>query len=157
MSHFIHDTCIGCTLCAKKCPVECISGEVKGMHYIDESICIDCGVCAIHCPVECITDPSGTFIAKMKPNEMPKALVDKDKCSGCDFCVDICPFDCIALEPRDDGSEFFKLAVVDEKACVSCRLCETVCMKDAIYVPRETPYLETGTAWVVPADAGRTY
>ena len=157
MTHIIHETCIGCTICARKCPVECISGDLKKLHVIDEKICIDCGVCAIYCPVECISDPSGNIVPKMKPTEIPKALVNREACSGCDFCVDICPFDCITLQDRDDDSGFFKVAVVDEAECVSCRLCETVCMKDAIYVPRETPYLEHGTAWVAPEDPGKTY
>jgi ferredoxin len=134
--------------------VECISGDIKKLHIIDESICIDCGVCGIYCPVECITDPSGSTVPKIKTSEIPKAKVDRDACSGCEFCIDICPFDCITLEDRNDHSEFFKVAVVDEPPCVSCRLCETVCMKDAIYVPRTTPYLETGTAWVVPEEPG---
>lgn len=157
MSHFINENCIGCTICARKCPVECISGDLKALHVIDHSICIDCSVCAIYCPVDAIEGPDGKIINQIKATDIPKAKVNADNCSGCDFCVDICPFDCIELVPRDDGSPFFKLAVVDEKACVSCRLCETVCMKDAIFVPRETPHLDHGTAWHVPGDAGQTF
>jgi NADH-quinone oxidoreductase subunit F len=43
------DACTGCTLCAKKCPQECISGERKQVHTIDESRCIRCGVCKDVC------------------------------------------------------------------------------------------------------------
>jgi len=39
------DKCIGCTLCARNCPVNCISGERKKTHVIDQSICIKCGKC----------------------------------------------------------------------------------------------------------------
>jgi NADH:ubiquinone oxidoreductase subunit F (NADH-binding)/(2Fe-2S) ferredoxin len=39
------DKCIGCTLCARNCPVNCISGERKKTHVIDQSICIKCGRC----------------------------------------------------------------------------------------------------------------
>ncbi|MFP4484549.1 MAG: NADH-ubiquinone oxidoreductase-F iron-sulfur binding region domain-containing protein [Spirochaetota bacterium] len=39
------DKCIGCTLCARNCPVNCISGERKKPHVIDQSICIKCGRC----------------------------------------------------------------------------------------------------------------
>ncbi len=41
--------CTGCTLCAKKCPQECITGEKKKLHVIDESKCIRCGVCKDVC------------------------------------------------------------------------------------------------------------
>jgi NADH:ubiquinone oxidoreductase subunit F (NADH-binding)/(2Fe-2S) ferredoxin len=41
--------CIGCTLCARKCPVPCIAGERKGPHEIDQSKCIKCGACFEAC------------------------------------------------------------------------------------------------------------
>ncbi len=37
--------CNGCTLCAKKCPQEAISGEKKEPHEIDQEKCIKCGIC----------------------------------------------------------------------------------------------------------------
>ncbi|MDY0018418.1 MAG: NADH-ubiquinone oxidoreductase-F iron-sulfur binding region domain-containing protein [Anaerolineae bacterium] len=45
------DVCIGCTRCARNCPVQAISGKAKETHVIDASICIRCGVCKQVCPV----------------------------------------------------------------------------------------------------------
>ncbi|HNY16836.1 MAG TPA: NADH-quinone oxidoreductase subunit NuoF [Treponemataceae bacterium] len=41
--------CIGCTVCARKCPVPCIKGERKVPHEIDQAKCIKCGACFEAC------------------------------------------------------------------------------------------------------------
>ena len=51
LSYYITDKCIGCTKCAKNCPVSCIDGKVKERHVIDTSRCIKCGNCKTVCPV----------------------------------------------------------------------------------------------------------
>ena len=43
------DKCKGCTLCARKCPVNAISGTVKEPHVIDTTKCIKCGACMDNC------------------------------------------------------------------------------------------------------------
>lgn len=48
--HIEADKCKGCTLCAKKCPVNCISGEAKKPHVIDQNLCTKCGTCLEVCP-----------------------------------------------------------------------------------------------------------
>lgn len=45
----IEDKCKGCTLCARNCPVDAISGAVKTPHVIDTAKCIKCGACMDNC------------------------------------------------------------------------------------------------------------
>ena len=46
--------CIGCTLCIKACPVDCIVGGNKRMHTVIEAQCTGCELCIPVCPVDCI-------------------------------------------------------------------------------------------------------
>lgn len=47
--------CIGCTLCIKACPVDCIIGGNKRMHTVIEGECTGCELCIPACPVDCIS------------------------------------------------------------------------------------------------------
>ncbi len=51
----IEDNCIGCTKCARHCPVNAISGWPKQLHRIDLELCIRCGACKKACPVGAIS------------------------------------------------------------------------------------------------------
>lgn len=46
--------CIGCTLCIKACPVDCIVGASKRMHTVIDARCTGCELCVPACPVDCI-------------------------------------------------------------------------------------------------------
>ena len=48
------ENCVGCTACARICPVNAISGQRKEAHFIDASICIKCGSCMEKCKFDAI-------------------------------------------------------------------------------------------------------
>jgi NADH:ubiquinone oxidoreductase subunit F (NADH-binding)/(2Fe-2S) ferredoxin len=48
------DACVGCTACARNCPVNAISGERKQAHLINQDICIKCGACMEKCKFNAI-------------------------------------------------------------------------------------------------------
>ena len=55
-SYVITDKCIGCTKCARNCPVNAITGTVRHKHVIDTNVCIKCGTCKANCPVNAIKE-----------------------------------------------------------------------------------------------------
>lgn len=50
----IPENCVGCTACRRVCPVGCISGHPKQVHFIDLNICISCGACFDACKFNAI-------------------------------------------------------------------------------------------------------
>ena len=50
MKYYIDpEKCIGCSKCARNCPVEAISGTIKKPFVIDNQKCIKCGACLANC------------------------------------------------------------------------------------------------------------
>jgi NADH:ubiquinone oxidoreductase subunit F (NADH-binding)/(2Fe-2S) ferredoxin/NAD-dependent dihydropyrimidine dehydrogenase PreA subunit len=50
----IPEACVGCTACARNCPVNCIEGERKQVHFIRQDLCIKCGACYDKCKFNAI-------------------------------------------------------------------------------------------------------
>lgn len=50
----VESKCKGCTLCARNCPVDAISGAVRQVHSIDRDKCIKCGLCLKNCKFDAI-------------------------------------------------------------------------------------------------------
>jgi len=50
----VPEKCKGCTLCKRVCPVDCIIGETKEIHVIEQDKCIKCGACIDKCPFKAI-------------------------------------------------------------------------------------------------------
>ena len=48
------EKCVGCTACARNCPVNCISGERKKVHLIKQEDCIKCGKCFEVCRFDAV-------------------------------------------------------------------------------------------------------
>ncbi len=109
------DPCIGCTLCAKKCPTDAIT--IKNfLAKIDYEKCISCGLCVKPCPTKTII---------MQKDKIGKALIIKKNCIGCTLCTRGCPVKAIEGELK-------KPHTVDQDKCIGCEVCYIHCPSKAI-------------------------
>ena len=54
ITYSVTDDCIGCTLCARHCPVDAIEYKPYEKHEIDDEKCIRCGTCKNICPADAV-------------------------------------------------------------------------------------------------------
>lgn len=149
-SHFITDACTACSICERVCPTNAISSGER--YFIDPDLCINCSVCGVYCPFDAIDDNVEVVVQKIKPKQVPKALVHEELCTGCEFCVDVCPFEALEMKGLEESEyslpQTSTVAYVIDKNCVSCKLCEQVCIKDAIEVPRPHQFGDIGMSFM---------
>ena len=50
ITYYVDDECIGCTICAQKCPVDAIAFRPHEKHEIDPGLCTACDICRESCP-----------------------------------------------------------------------------------------------------------
>ena len=131
MAYQISDNCIGCGTCAKKCPENAISGEIKNIFRIDPSICTECGTCFNCCPRGAVIDPFGNRSpVKQKGKRQVKAYIDNEVCACCKTCYLNCLHDAISIVKKG----FFSIGYcsVDPNLCVGCGTCISNCITGAI-------------------------
>ena len=146
-SYLITDACIGCTLCARNCPVKAIKGERKSRHEIDAARCIRCGVCGRLCPNGAVLTDKGIPAVKQQKKDWPRPTVDRNRCAGCSVCVENCPKNCLELSaPRTRGDIRTVAELAHPDDCIACGKCAELCPIDAIVMvpPGKTAIFEKG-------------
>ena len=133
MAYSINDNCMGCTLCAKNCPVKAISGALKEKHTIDASRCIECGVCGKLCARGAVVKSDGSAAEKLAKNLWPKPEIDTVQCTGCSMCVENCPEYCLEISgPKFHGDIRTVAIMTAPEKCIGCGICADNCPVEAI-------------------------
>ena len=133
MPYFITDSCIGCTACAKNCPVLAIDEKPKERHVVNIRRCVSCGVCARVCPKNAVLDGHGNPTQSVPRTKWEKPVVDETLCSACGICVTWCRAEALRISlPKSHGDIHVFAELYQPNKCVACGLCERNCPLGAI-------------------------
>lgn len=129
------DKCIGCTACARVCPVKAISGERQKTHVIDPEYCISCGLCTQYCAQSAILNDYNAPVKFRKEARTDRKMpvIDTEACTGCWMCVEECPEFVLRIsEPKYHGDIRTHAELFDLKNCIGCGKCAKRCPIEAI-------------------------
>ncbi|MEG1523687.1 MAG: 4Fe-4S binding protein [Clostridia bacterium] len=133
MPYTITKNCIGCTACAKICPVEAIDGEPKQQYAINQKRCVSCGVCGRICPKGAVLDGHENPCESVPRSKWKKPVIDITICSACSMCVAICRAEALQISlPTYPGDYHVHALLAEAKKCVGCGLCARECPLHAI-------------------------
>lgn len=133
MSYQITELCIGCTACARLCPVYAIEGQRGQLHTINDKRCVECGVCGRACPKEAVRDAAGLPVTAVPRPQWAKPVIDTGLCSACSLCVAACTPGALTISlPEFRGDIHVYAQLAEPKKCVGCGLCSRACPLGAI-------------------------
>ena len=116
MPFFITGDCIGCSACAKICPVLAISGEPKQRYEINIRRCVSCGVCGRVCPKNAVLDGHGNPCKNIPRKNWKKPSIDTKLCSACGICVTWCRAEALRISPPAFHGDIHVFAQLHEPA-----------------------------------------
>lgn len=132
-AYSITEACVGCTICAKNCPVHAIMGNTKERHMVDPEKCIRCGVCGKVCAYGAVLTDFGKSTVKVPKTQWEKPTVNRETCAGCSVCIANCPKQCLELTQPGFHGDIRTIAMLARPMeCIGCGICDKVCPIGAI-------------------------